>query len=370
MALIFQRLASNFIKNGYFPTDEATIARILAMLEPADGLIRMMDPCCGEGIALAECKHHLEETGMQVFSAGIEFNAERARNAKTLLDHVVHADIQDTVVSSTAFNLLWLNPPYGDRITDQVVRDPNQKGRDRLEKYFLSRSLPMLAFGGLLIYIIPHYVLDKYLAKHLVRSLDSLSVYRLPEDRFKQIVVMGYRRRVENQGNQERINQLLAIANDRNAAPELPEVPSHVYRVTTLTADMSRRVLEIRSIRPTAEQVADVATTHPCLWDEFVHHFKQRAMVRRRPARDLSPWHLALMLAAGQVSGVITSTAGRQLLVKGATHKEKEVSVEFAEDGDGSLEEKRILTDRFVPIIKAIDVTPDDPAFGDILTIR
>ena len=76
------------------------------------------------------------------------------------------------------------------------------------------------------------------------------------------------------------------------------------------------------------------------------------------------------MLAAGQVSGVVESLSGRQLLVKGGTHKEKEVAVEFSEDEDGNLEEKRIATDRFVPVIKAIDVTRDSPDFGNIFTIR
>ena len=370
MALIFQRLARNFIKNGYFPTDEMTIARLLAMLTVEPGSMRIIDPCCGEGVALAECANHFRESGAQVFSAGIEYDAERATHAKTLLDHVVHADINDSVVTPGQFNLLWLNPPYGDRITDQVVREANQKGRDRWEKYFLARALPMLTVGGLLIYIIPHYVIDRHLAKQLARGLDGLSVYRLAEDQFKQVVVLGYRRRVENQGEPSLVNLLLDIGNDRNAAPELPEVPDRFYAIPVLTAEMQRRSVEIRSIRPTRELAGEVINKHPCLWDEFAQHFKQRSIVRRRPVRELSPWHLALMLAAGQVSGVVSSGTGRQLLVKGATHKEKEVTVEFTEDDDGNVEEKRILTDRFVPIIKAIDVTSDAITYGDIFTIR
>ena len=50
MALIFQRLARNFIKQGYFPTDAETIARVLGALEgPERGRLRILDPCCGEG---------------------------------------------------------------------------------------------------------------------------------------------------------------------------------------------------------------------------------------------------------------------------------------------------------------------------------
>ncbi len=370
MALIFQRLARNFIKNGYFPTDETTIARLLAMLTVEPGAMRIIDPCCGEGIALAECANHFRESGAEVFTAGIEYDGERAAHAKSLLDHVVHADINDSVVTPGQFNLLWLNPPYGDRITDQVTREANQKGRDRWEKYFLSRALPMLAFGGLLIYIIPHYVIDRYLAKQLARSLDKVSVYRLVEDRFKQVVVLGHRRRVESQGDPNLVNQLLDVGNDRNTAPELPEVPDRHYAITVLTGEMQRRSVEIRSIRPTLDLVSEVTRKHPGLWSEFAQHFKQQALIRRRPVRELSPWHLALMLAAGQVSGVVSSNTGRQLLVKGATHKEKETAVEFIEDDEGNVEETRILTDRFVPIIKAIDVTPGATTYGDIFTIR
>jgi hypothetical protein len=370
MALIFQRLARSFIKNGYFPTDEASISRILAMLEINSGAMRLIDPCCGEGIALAECAHYCREAGATVFSSGIEFNAERAANADTLLDHVVHADFNDCIVSSSQFNLLWLNPPYGDRITDQVVRDQDQRGRDRWEKYFLNRSLPMLSFGGLLIYIIPHYVIDRHLAKQLSRCLDSIGVYRLPEDQFRQIVVMGYRRRVEGQANPDLINLLLDVANDRNAAPELSEVPDRFYKVSTLTPDQQKRLIEIRSNLPTRELVTDVISKHACLWHDFANHFNQRTTLKRRPVRKLSDWHLALMLAAGQVSGVVESSSGRQLLVKGGTHKEKEVAVEFSEDEDGNLEEKRIATDRFVPIIKAINVTRNSADFGNIFTIR
>lgn len=69
MALIFQRLARNFIKNGYFPTDETTIERLLAMFDVKPGLVRLIDPCCGEGIALAECANHLRTFNAITFSA-------------------------------------------------------------------------------------------------------------------------------------------------------------------------------------------------------------------------------------------------------------------------------------------------------------
>jgi hypothetical protein len=84
----------------------------------------------------------------------------------------------------------------------------------------------------------------------------------------------------------------------------------------------------------------------------------------------LSHWHLALALAAGAISEVVKSPSGRVLIVKGDTHKEKTSQVEYTEREDGSVAETRILTDKFVPVIRAWDMPPGSPTRGEVLTIR
>jgi hypothetical protein len=117
-------------------------------------------------------------------------------------------------------------------------------------------------------------------------------------------------------------------------------------------------------------QLADELRRYPCLWDQFELRFARIERNHRRPLRALSRWHLALALAAGQVSGVVTSRDGRRFVVKGDTHKEKTTRVEIEETDDGAVRETRILTDRFVPVIRAIDFTPGSKSFGQIITIR
>lgn len=375
MPLLFQRLARNFSKNGYFPTDGVTIDRILSMLHPENGSIRIMDTCCGEGTALAECANHLSifDNDCDILSAGIEFNSERAECAKSLLGHVIHSDIKDCIVAQQQFGLLWLNPPYGDRLSDQsdqgLIRE--KKGRDRLEKQFLTLSLPMLQYGGVLIYIIPHYALDKVLATQLAKNLSSLSVHRLAEDRFKQIVIIGYRRRQYESGDITAIvDELLNVADDRSAASELPIEPDKFYQIPVISKQSEKKGIEAKTVRLTDKQVLEVRKSHPCLWNEFEHHFNQSKSLRRRPVRDLSQWHLALMLAAGHVSGFVHSKNGtRRLLVKGSTHKEKYKSVSVVTTDNGT-EETQTLTDKFVAKIFAIDATEDSPAFGEVLVIK
>ena len=75
-------------------------------------------------------------------------------------------------------------------------------------------------------------------------------------------------------------------------------------------------------------------------------------------------------MAAGAISGVVQAASGRVMVVKGDTHKEKALKTEFTERDDGSIAETRILTDIFVPVIRAWDMTPGSPTFGEALTIR
>ncbi|MEQ7991718.1 hypothetical protein ABQW53_11780, partial [Xanthomonas hortorum pv. hederae] len=61
---------------------------------------------------------------------------------------------------------------------------------------------------------------------------------------------------------------------------------------------------------------------------------------------------------------------GRVLAVKGDTYKQKATAVEYRERDDGSVAETRILTDKFVPVIRAWDLSPNSDSFGRIITIH
>jgi hypothetical protein len=88
----------------------------------------------------------------------------------------------------------------------------------------------------------------------------------------------------------------------------------------------------------------------------------------RPPLRDLTPWHLALALAAGQVVGKIRSAGGRTFLIKGDTFKRKERQVSIDVDDKGNASQTTVMLDRFVPVINAIELTPDH-RLGQIVKI-
>lgn len=365
MALIFQRLARNFIRNGYFPTDEATLAGILSVLDIDAGNVRILDPCCGEGTALAEVKQHLTDCGARVEALGVEFDAERAWHAKGLLDTVAHSDVADVFVTARSVGLLFLNPPYGHTVADRAGTSERARG-DRLEKLFCRKAFPWLKIGGVLALIVPHYVLDAEFAELIARGFSRVRVFMAPEQRFRQCVILGVKRRSDRPD--PRVATLLEAVGRGDLPETLPEAwTEEPYLVPGITegAEFSLRALRIDAAQLEAELVRLAGHT---LWPRFPAMFATSRTPNRPPLRAMSRWHLALALAAGQIGGVIRSRSGRTLLIKGDTFKEKETHVEYEERRDGTVAETRILTDRFVPVIRAIDLTPG-PGYGDIVTI-
>jgi len=373
MALMFDRLARNFAKAGYFPTDAATLSRTLQALAPCEGgVMRILDPCAGEGIALAEAAHHLSRDTCESYA--VEFDAERAEHARSLLGRCLRSDLMDCMISRQSFGLLWLNPPYGD-----LSKEPSASswqitasGRERLEKRFYQRAVPLLQYGGVLVFIIPYTVLDAELCGWLTHQFSELRVFAAPEQRFKQVVILGIRTRSrERSGTSADTKalkeQLLAIGRGEIQPEELPEdwtLSLYVVPKATKALEHFYRV----SMEP--EQFAEEIKRLNGLWPQFTQHFAQKTLAARQPARQMSDWHLALSLAAGVISGVIRSSkSGRTLIVKGHTYKDKLCRTEVTMDEDGVITETCIHTDRFVPVIKAWDMTEGSRAFGRILTI-
>lgn len=368
MALMFARLARNFAKAGYFPTDEPTLERCLAALEPAhSGTMSILDPCAGEGAAIAEIAHDLGRDRVRSFA--VEYDHDRAESARALVERCLHSDLMDTIISRQSFGLLFLNPPYGD-IDRNDCSGYEFHGRARLEKLFYQRTLPFLQFDGVLIFIIPVYTLDDELVGWLTRHFVELRAYRAVETKFQQIVIFGRRARGKDQGQdtaraaRERLVKAgkgeLELEELPVDWPYLPYViptaasePAHFYRLSIEPAQFASEIGRLKG-----------------LWPSMDTHLGSAQQSLRPPARALSKWHLALALAAGAVSGVVRAKSGRLLVVKGDTHKEKSSTVEYTELENGKVSETRVLTDRFVPVIRAWDMTPASATFGEVLTIR
>ncbi len=307
--------------------------------------MRIFDPCCGEGVILAEVKHTL---GERTVAYGIEYHEERAWHAKQLLDHCIHSDIHDCVMGARSFGFLLLNPPYGDMIADRM--DTAGK-HERMETVFYRRTHGLLQHGGVMALIIPHYSLNKALSAMIARHFSQVRVYAAPEQRFKQVVVMGIKRRSGDVDITVR-NQLKSVGVGDLQPEVFPEVWSDAPYVVPATPQAPK----LYAVRLDQRQLGEVIGQVKTLWPQMglVFHYEQAS--HRRPLRKLSQWHLALALAAGQVSGCVRSQDGRVYVIKGDTYKDKTVSEEHTLNSKGELTQtKRIHTDRFVPTLLAME---------------
>jgi hypothetical protein len=365
---MFPRIARNFAKAGYYPTDEATLERVLTALALGGHPACIIDPCAGEGAAIAEVSHALGQE--QVTSFAVEFDAERAAHARSLVDKCLHSDLMDTVISRQSFGMLWFNPPYGD-----LQRDANGnlgyqgKGRGRLEKLFYQRAMPFLQYDGIIVAILPPLALDEEFVGWLSHHFADIQAFQAVDRQFKQVVIFGRRARrrdLEAKGNRRARELLVQIGRGEIQADALPEVwtfepyvvpravgePEHFYRA---------------SMEP--EQFAQEVSRLDGLWSTFGSVFGSAQKTLRRPAKALAKWHLALALAAGAITGVVKSDKGRVFVIKGDTHKMKKIKTEVQITEDETVIEQRIALDTFKPAIRAWDFTPDSDTYGGLITI-
>ncbi|MDP2405073.1 MAG: DUF6094 domain-containing protein [Hydrogenophaga sp.] len=380
MALMFSRLANNYVKAGYFPTDEDTLSRIQSALATppsnARRLIRVCDPCCGTGAALADIAQHLVDyqQGLtqpsHIETLGVEFDKDRAWEAKKLLFRVIHADIHDVVIKPRSLSLLFLNPPYGFGVSDSANMDRNiadgAEKAERLERTFLKKTASTLMPGGVLVYIVPFYALDDEIRTYLARHFKDLRFYMAPEKQFQQCVIFGVK--VKTTHPRKDVLEMLTKAQagelkDQVLPAEWCETP---YILPVTTDDE----FDFRAVRIDGDQLVEELKhfESSLLWSGFDRHFNQAQASHRRPLRELSRWHLALALAAGQVRGMIKSKSGRSFLIKGDTFKRKQRTVSMETDEKGNVRQTVTMLDKFVPVISAIEFTPG-PDKGRIVKI-
>ena len=208
------RIASQ-AKAGFYATPThllEQISRLVSLQWPTDldghhkGNHAVLDPCAGEGEALATLKKHwfdpvliahekrrtdasvsrwLSSPEMTLYA--IEMDQSRFERARQNCDYsrTLHADaFRVDIIPDHGCTVLYLNPPY-----DQ---DSECK---RLEERFLVRFTPALATDGALLFVVPFYALLAS-ADTLARHYDQVQCYRFPDPDFgvfKQVVLVARR---------------------------------------------------------------------------------------------------------------------------------------------------------------------------------
>lgn len=366
MALISPRVAHNFAKNGYYPTDDATSNGIIHLLNATKGIIRVLDPVIGEARAASNIAYSLSHDAKLY---GVEYNKERAVIAEKRCDYLLHSDLFDTVISPQSFGLLFLNPPYGNLASEHIGSILNyERGYKRLEKVFYRFTMPLLQYDGILVFIIPYTQLDDELSNWIACQFTNITTYMAEDKQFKQVVIIGrkVKQSVISLSEKNAVKQhFKQIANGEIVPGNISSNSEPIYTVPSSTTDIKA------FYQLTCDNDSFYAETkkQPCLWNDLSLYFgRKNQITKRQPLMPMSDWHLSLALAAGEISGVI-SNDDDTYVIKGDTYKTKVKKTETTSDEDGNISIQNIQIDRFVPTIKAWDMNPYSDNFGQLLTI-
>jgi len=340
------RLASQ-IKMGYYPTPVDVVAQIKEMLHIPEGA-RLLDPCCGEGEALALLA---EGTGARTY--GVELERKRFKKSKEVLDRVLWADaLYEVTISRRAFSLLWLNPPYD---TDTVGEEQN---RERVEVQFLRKYWNYLQPNGVLVYIIPA-TSARYAAPFLSTRCSNLAVMKFPQAHFwdfRQIVIICTKARP---AKHEVLLTIEALA-EAHYAPYSYKVRQEIQCITeaALTYDvplshMGERELVFRSHRLDPDRALEQVRKSSAWTRAAAIVFSSEKHNEISPLMPLREGHLAMLLASGMMNGEVVGEDGQRLVVKGSVNKVQDTRIE-----ESDTETRYTTTDRYEITVRAISFNP------------
>jgi len=322
------------IKMGHYPTPATVVRLIKQCLSYPSSQFACLDPCCGEGDALADLV-----SGTGAVTYGVEPDHKRAEKSKRTLNHVLRCGIEETRIRHGSCSLLFLNPPY-DQVT---LEEGAHTETERQERAFLRMTAPYLMSGGVLVYIIPQNRLNKSIARLLASRFNHIRVYRFPDPEyaeFRQIVVFGVKTG-DNALDESEASRLQSMA-----AGDLPPISENNDIRYTVPTSVPLELF--RSLRIDPDEL-EKQMALSALWKRFSALTTRTEVHIPRPPLPLHSGHLGLLLAAGKLDGIVGS--GRNLhIVKGSVRKVTTVHQEIKGE---TLEEREL--DRYVVSIKILN---------------
>ena len=325
------RLAAQ-IRGGYYKCAPEVVELVGRLITYQQGAI--LDPCAGEGEAIDVLARTLGIGRDRVYA--IELERERCATTKARLEgaHVMDVcSFFDAKISAGSFAAVFVNPPFDDNVHG-----------GRVEVDFLMRTTSLLVPGGVLCLVVPEHVAQNWyqpIPMHLVEHYEQLAVLTFPEEHrpFKEVVIIGIKRRghvpvEEDVWKQEVQHQALAGCALKWTGPDKDVAPK-TFEKGGLTED----------------ELRDALAASP-LWKMTDLPEARRTS---RPPLPLSRGHLALMLASGQLDGIVAPPGDEPHIVRGVALKvpcPADVTEEVQENG--ALKTTTVLRERIQLVVRAV----------------
>ena len=313
---------------GFYPLPVPEAKRIRNFLSFPESDCSILDPCIGEGTALAEITREAN-----ALRYGIELDAQRAVLARSRADEVIHGNCFDVQCPVESFSVIYLNPPYDIEIGEGKSQ--------RMERVFLEHVHRWLKRAGVLVMVIPSRYLREC-SQLLAFQFRDVRVYRLtdPESvKYKQITLFGIRltRQERDRLQDADIKRARLWYESLAAAPDelapLGDTPDYVYRVPNgAPVRMVYKGLPL-------DQIEDLLPASSAYRQASSVLLAAPLDVHGRPLTPLHGGHVGLLCTAGLLNGIFGEGDSRHI-AHWQSVKLVDSSEEQEEDGTMVIREK------------------------------
>lgn len=366
-------------KMGFYPIDPYCMESIAAHLAlPKHGgskAINIIDPCCGEGAALQQLATILGIPEDQVY--GVELDGNRLEAAKARMPGANWpkgpASMFGMRITGHSFSCVYINPPF----------DFEFGGGQREEQSFAEEAYRLLTSGGVMVLVCPLSAINENrpFCQFLDSRFEDLRMFTLPDGisrttgfeyrRFKEIVVIARKRRllltddaIKQYGTlhmaqiewMNKINwefQLTRINKEPYkpfiAGRARPTEPRLIYTLPT-----AWRPMQFYKSEYLPEELAKALETSPL---GKLTRDVEEAVIARPPVAP-GRGHVAMLLAAGQLNGLVEPEGdGENHVVRGTVKKveyfNEAASTSTVNPENGCLTTKDVFSQKPVCVIRA-----------------
>lgn len=313
---------------GYFPAAPEAIKALLQRLVPPSSPqhTAILDPCVGKGAAIKQLASGLGIPQKMIWA--IELDRVRGEECKAALPEanvLAPCSFLSTDIRSQSYSLAYVNPPFDDSLNKHV----------RVEEEFLGRSLALLAIGGVLVFVCPENVAYRpSFQRLLAHYAHNVTVMPFPPEHRDHAEVFVLAQRCEYRLEPASWRDILAgTTKARYAIPKAPG-PGARFKKTGLTDD----------------ELLDYLNRSPLL-DEFA---APKEIPLPRPPLALGKGHLALLLSAGHLDGLVALPGHPAHVVRGVAKKVGEVTDVETDTSGKQTVTKTTYSERIKVVIRAL----------------
>jgi hypothetical protein len=295
-------------KLGFYPAHPDAVAAVLGHLRVPKGEVHILDPCCGEGIAIEQIREGLGLPSKHVHA--VELDGGRALAARENLGPDANllgpCSYLEARINANSFGMAWVNPPFDNELG----------GGRRQEHTFVQNVTKQLRVGGLLVLVMPTTAIQSNtpFQDYLDNWYDEAALYAWPEEhrKYREVVYFGYRREEPLPGDSKALRYLRSLG--LRGEPKLPTIGSDP-RSWKLKAGAAPKRFE--KVKLTDDELWAIVYDSPL--NKFLD--TPRPIKPKRPPLPLGEGHVALTLASGLLNGLIRAVDGYSFVVRGVATK-------------------------------------------------